>query len=403
MAGVFYDYGSSAGVVLMSRRTYERHWDDRAVSGLALEAAPGADLDAVSGSRCAPPPRAARRWSIRSNRGLREASLVIFDRTFAITGVLRMLTLAVAFIGVLSALIALQLERARELGVLRALGLTPRQVWGLVTAQTGLMGAIAGLLAVPVGLLLAFVLIFVVNRRSFGWTMPLELPPASSRRVWSWRCGRGSSPASTRRGAWRARRRRRRCVTSRAARRPRLVDRPRSRWRRPRVAARCGARRGRRVPQASLSVAEALGAGDLAATPAPRAPRPFAFRTTTAPTPGSGRSGGTTRGISRPPEAAISASSSHSSAPRCRRRGAGARASAWGASEVYLAHFAVTDTAGGRFQASSRAAARPSAWPGPAPRPFASGSRTGPPRARARTRSPCACAPRKAGLPSISS
>ena len=72
---------------------------------------------------------------------------------------------------------ALGLERARELGVLRTLGLTPRQVWGLVTAQTGLMGLLAGLFAVPGGLLLAWVLVYVVNRRSFGWTMPIELSP----------------------------------------------------------------------------------------------------------------------------------------------------------------------------------------------------------------------------------
>jgi putative ABC transport system permease protein len=114
---------------------------------------------------------------VRSNRALREASLEIFDRTFAITGVVRTLTIAVAFIGMLAALMALQLERGREIGVLRALGLTPRQVWGLVTAQTGLMGALAGLLAVPCGLALAGVLIFVINRRSFGWTMPLDPSP----------------------------------------------------------------------------------------------------------------------------------------------------------------------------------------------------------------------------------
>ena len=177
VAGVFYDYGSSAGAVFMSRETYERHWDDRAVAGLALEAVPGADIDGLVERLRATAAGSGHEVVIRSNRGLREASLVIFDRTFAITSVLRILTLAVAFIGVLSALLALQLERGREVGVLRALGLTPRQVWGMMTAQTGLMGAIAGLLAVPVGAMLAFVLIFVVNRRSFGWTMPLEVAP----------------------------------------------------------------------------------------------------------------------------------------------------------------------------------------------------------------------------------
>ncbi|HEY3099308.1 MAG TPA: ABC transporter permease [Methylomirabilota bacterium] len=177
VAGVFYDYGSSAGVVIMSRRTYEAAWNDRKISGLALEAAPGVDVSALVTAvreRAAGGPRLV----IRSNRALREASLEIFDRTFAITGVLRTLSLVVAFVGMLAALMALSLERAREIGVLRALGLTPRQVWGLVTAQTGIIGLLAGVLAVPSGLLLAAVLVFVINRRSFGWTMSIDPSPA---------------------------------------------------------------------------------------------------------------------------------------------------------------------------------------------------------------------------------
>ena len=177
VAGVFYDYGSSAGVVVMSRGAYEAAWDDRRISSLALEAAPGVDVTALIAAvreRAAGGPSLV----IRSNRALRETSLEIFDRTFAITGVLRTLSVAVAFVGMLAALMALQLERTREIGVLRALGLTPRQVWALVTAQTGLIGLLAGVLAVPCGLTLAAVLVFVINRRSFGWTMSIDPSPA---------------------------------------------------------------------------------------------------------------------------------------------------------------------------------------------------------------------------------
>jgi putative ABC transport system permease protein len=176
VGGVFYDYGSSSGVVVMSRRTYDRFWDDRKVSGIAIEATPGADLAALMADLRG---RAAgdQEVVVRSNRALREASLEIFDRTFAVTAVLRTLTVAVAFVGMLAALMALQLERAREIAVLRTLGLTPRQVWGLVTAETGLMGLLAGVLAVPGGLLLAGILVFVINRRSFGWTMPIDPSP----------------------------------------------------------------------------------------------------------------------------------------------------------------------------------------------------------------------------------
>jgi putative ABC transport system permease protein len=169
VAGVFYDYATDQGVVALSRRTYERFWDDRGVSGLAFRAAPGTTVPALlEGLRRAAGPADVL---IRDNRALREASLVVFDRTFAITEVLRLLAALVAFAGVLSALMALGLERVHEVGVLRAHGLTPAQVWGLITSETGLIGLAAGLLAIPAGVALALVLVLVINRRSFGWTL----------------------------------------------------------------------------------------------------------------------------------------------------------------------------------------------------------------------------------------
>jgi putative ABC transport system permease protein len=177
VAGVFSDYGSDQGVVMMARAAYDRLFDDPRITSLGLFLEPGVDPDetiAVLQSRLGE----GEVVSIQSNRALRQGSLEVFDRTFAITGVLRALAFVVAFIGVLSALMALQLERARELGVLRANGLTPGQVWTLVTTQTGVMGVAAGILAVPAGIILAVVMIFVVNKRSFGWTLQLELGPS---------------------------------------------------------------------------------------------------------------------------------------------------------------------------------------------------------------------------------
>ncbi len=176
VVGIFTDYGSDQGIVMMSRHTYERWWQDAKVSSLGVYAEPNTDVDRLVASlrRLA---GAEHEVLIRSNRTLRDASLEIFDRTFTITTVLHLLTTVVAFIGVLSALMALQLERARELGVLRATGYTPGQVWGLMTSQTGLMGLIAGLLAVPVGVGLALILVLVINRRSFGWTLQIEIAP----------------------------------------------------------------------------------------------------------------------------------------------------------------------------------------------------------------------------------
>ncbi|HEX9885337.1 MAG TPA: FtsX-like permease family protein [Longimicrobiales bacterium] len=179
VVGVYHDYGSDRGVVTVPRVLYDRLWTDPEVTSLGLFLAPGADGEAVmAGLRQVVADVAGAAGDaviIRSNRQLRDGSVRVFDRTFAITGVLRALAFAVAFIGVLAALMALELERGRELAVLRANGMTPRQVWALVTAQTGLMGAVAGLLAVPAGTLLAAIMIFVVNRRSFGWTLRMEM------------------------------------------------------------------------------------------------------------------------------------------------------------------------------------------------------------------------------------
>jgi putative ABC transport system permease protein len=173
---VYRDYGSDAGAVRVIRFLYDRHWDDPTVTSLGIFLAAGVDEERVE-ELIRSAAGAGLALEVRSNRALRAVSLEVFDRTFAITRVLRVLAFVVAFIAVLSALMALQLERGRELAVLRANGLTPGQTWGLVTTQTGIMGAMAGILATPVGLALAAIMIQVVNRRSFGWSMEMVAGP----------------------------------------------------------------------------------------------------------------------------------------------------------------------------------------------------------------------------------
>jgi putative ABC transport system permease protein len=176
VAAIYYDYGSDLGVVLMDDAVFRRHYEARGLTGLALYAAPGVAPDALV-ARAQALAAGRQQLQIRSNRALRETSIALFDRTFLVTAVLRLLAVGVAFVGVLSALMALQLERQRELAVLRAQGMTTGEVGRLVTLQTTLMGLWAGLLAVPLGLLLAAVLVYVVNRRSFGWTLAFQPSP----------------------------------------------------------------------------------------------------------------------------------------------------------------------------------------------------------------------------------
>src|SRR3569833_2209574 len=105
---------------------------------------------------------------IRSNADIRDLSMKIFERTFTITKVLYWLAAGVAAIALISALLAWELERSRELAIVRALGLTPRGAAVLVEAQTAFMGAGALIAAIPAGVLTGVLLIEVINRRAFG-------------------------------------------------------------------------------------------------------------------------------------------------------------------------------------------------------------------------------------------
>jgi putative ABC transport system permease protein len=177
IAGVFYDYSSSQGSALFAQKTYQEYWSDENISAASLILKPGIDVDATTQS-LKETFSGGQRLLIRPNQALKRETLEIFDRTFAITATLQFMTTIVAFIGVLSAIMTLQIDKQRQVGILRALGLTARQLWTLVLIETGLMGAAAGILAVPTGYILSLILIYIINQRSFGWTLQLQLDPA---------------------------------------------------------------------------------------------------------------------------------------------------------------------------------------------------------------------------------
>jgi len=173
---VFYDYSSDRGSVLMDRSQVAELWHDDSVASLGLFLAPGVDADAVAGE-LREAFRGRQNLLVQTNGSLRRQSLEIFDRTFAITGALQLLTVVVAFIGIFSTLMSLQLERGREFAVMRASGMTPRQLGSLTLLETGLMGLLAGTCSMPLGYVLAWVLVHVINVRSFGWSLQIALEP----------------------------------------------------------------------------------------------------------------------------------------------------------------------------------------------------------------------------------
>jgi putative ABC transport system permease protein len=170
VAGIYRDYNTAGAELIIALDAYRRWFDDADLSNIGVHLGPGADESAVS-SAIRDLLGNERRTRIRSTSFIREVSLVIFDRTFQVTEVLRLLAAVVAFLGILSALMALQLERERDFAVLRSLGMSIRQVFGQNLAQTGLLGLTAGLAAIPLGAALAWLLVHVINRRSFGWSM----------------------------------------------------------------------------------------------------------------------------------------------------------------------------------------------------------------------------------------
>ena len=174
--GAFRDYSTNAGTVLMPLNSYRAHWEDDSISGIGVYLDENTDRDAaLNAMRRVLGAQTPVRF--RSNDLIRDRSLSIFDRTFKITEVLRILAGVVAFLGLASAVMSIELERGRELAILRAVGLRPGQVRALTLAQTCLLGLAAGLFAIPLGIVMAALLIFVINVRSFGWSMDLAISP----------------------------------------------------------------------------------------------------------------------------------------------------------------------------------------------------------------------------------
>jgi len=174
VAGVYYDYGSEAGTALVDLRTFARLFGEGAAANAAVFLEPGADPEAaVDRLRAA---LAGEAVVVRSNRSLRNEVLSIFEQTFAVTRLLELMGLLVAVAGVVLTLLVAAQERRAEVALYRALGATRGQAF-LVFSGKGVGIALLGtLLGLAGGAALAFVLVRVVNRDFFGWTLELHFP-----------------------------------------------------------------------------------------------------------------------------------------------------------------------------------------------------------------------------------
>ena len=177
--GIFYDYSTDGGKMVMDRTWYQQQWHDDRVTVLSVYLAAGADVDQVRQSIMTHvagldgmtlPPLVIR------NRELRHEILEIFDRSFVLTYVLEAIAVLVAVLGIVNTLVTAVLERRREFAALRALGASMRQVERLVLWEAAYLGLIGAALGVVGGVLLALLLIRVINKQSFGWTIQMSVP-----------------------------------------------------------------------------------------------------------------------------------------------------------------------------------------------------------------------------------
>ena len=168
------DYARQTGAVMIDLADYRRLTGDRRANDAAIFLAPGAVADQVAAALTAT--SSPGTLSIAYPGEIRAISLRIFDRTFAVTYLLEAVAVIIGLAGVAASFAALAVARRREFGMLRHLGLTRRQI-GWMLAQEGALaagvGVIGGLLA---GAAIGLVLIEVVNRQSFHWSMDLHVP-----------------------------------------------------------------------------------------------------------------------------------------------------------------------------------------------------------------------------------
>jgi putative ABC transport system permease protein len=176
VGGVFRDYARQHGAVLMERADYVALTGDRRVNDGAAWLAPGVTpAQAMDALRALP---GGRELDIAAPPEIREVSLRIFDRSFAVTYAMEAVAVLVGLFGLSSSLGALVLARRREFGMLRHLGLTRGQVRAMLAAEGGLLALLGALAGLAVGAAISLVLVYVVNRQSFSWGMELYPPYA---------------------------------------------------------------------------------------------------------------------------------------------------------------------------------------------------------------------------------
>jgi putative ABC transport system permease protein len=175
VAGVWRDYARQQGALVIERQRYVAFTGDDSATNAALWLAPGAD-PASTRERIAGAIPGGEKLEIAAPGEIRESSLRVFDRTFAVTYALELAAVVIGLAGLSSSFGALVLARRREFGMLRHIGMTRRQIGAMLATEGLLVSGIGLVVGLALGSLISLILIHVVNRQSFHWGMDLSIP-----------------------------------------------------------------------------------------------------------------------------------------------------------------------------------------------------------------------------------
>ena len=175
IAGVSLDYSSDQGTIVMHRGTFRKYWTEDVVDTIGVFIRPGATLEAVAAEikqRFGP----SHRLFVFSNQAFKQEIYQLIDQSFVITSALEIIAIAVGILGIATALYTSVLERQRETSVLRALGAYRQQIRKIILLESGLLGLLGLGIGTLCGACLSLILVYIINRQSFGWTLRLTFP-----------------------------------------------------------------------------------------------------------------------------------------------------------------------------------------------------------------------------------
>lgn len=175
ITGIYRDYSNDRGVVVMDRPLYVRAFNDDAINTIVIYLKKGVSAD---DARAALEARFGPRYGAFAvlNREIRAEVMRIFDQTFMITYALLGVAIVVAVLGIVNTLSALILERTRELALLRVLGTGRGEVRMMLVLESAILGLTSTVIGLVMGYALSAILIYVINKQSFGWTIEFHTP-----------------------------------------------------------------------------------------------------------------------------------------------------------------------------------------------------------------------------------